>query len=591
MKAKFNANEQINMYSHLYNRLCYDLLKEPLFQSFGLELSAAVIVFETDDNFALKGATFGYFNPIDSTIHINIQDPFFTVCQNDLERKTKLVFILFHEMYHKVLLHGTRADKREHTLWNIAADFEVHNMMYLYKEVCTNDNASNFINEFKNIETMLHKCEDKNYEGNPELGEYCFMFDKHYLNKVAEEIYNDLMKSKKISQKSFSLSMDQMMGKDNNKQNQSSNVNQSDNESESDDTDSNSNDNSKNQSGKKSNNKNSKNQSGNDNKQDQSNGDKNQSDNNKKQNQTEGDNSDDGQPVKKVQGQNSNNGGGQAGGNNVVVTTTTYELPNGKKITSTNIEWPDMDKISKEYQKSKDQMKQDAENAELRRQVMEQNLKNEVDRSKGNISSCCKDFLKKLFKVKIDWEKILKNSLQTVLTKSDYFSWARPRRTTMTLDLPYLPDVIDDNGAYGKIFICVDQSGSMSDNEFQKIGNIILDAKEHYKKIVVIQHDSDINNVFEFDDINDDTLKNVFTRTSCGGTSHMPVYKYIADDWSNSRYDDENKISAVIVCSDCCSDIQEAQKQLNAEIPMIYLTPEHCKEYCKGIRGQIIEVE
>ncbi len=566
---KFNSVQNLDELSKIYNRMVYDFLKEPLFQSFGLELSAVQIKLEDDNGFCrdLKGKTFAYFNPISNSIHVNIQDPFFLNCNNDLERRAKLCFILFHEIYHKVLLHDVRKGNREHNLFNMAADFEVHNMLYLYKECCIKGQGSALQNEFKILENMLDEINKKSFQPDPEHGKYQFCFDKCYLNNTAEEIYADLLKSKKVQSQSFTLDLNSMGG---------SGQDQDDN----------------NQSGQ---NSDDNNQAGSDNGSDKDQDDNNQSGQNgnskKNQKSKSNGNSNNGQNDnhKQVQGQNANGGNGQTNGNGpqVKVTTTTYTLPSGKTFTSTSIQWPDPNECGI----SKDKQVKDAEARELRRQVMEQNLRKEVERNKGNIGADCMAFLKKLFKVKIDWEKILKTSLQTILTKSDYFSWARPRKTTMTLDLPYLPDVVDDNGAYGKIFITVDQSGSMSDQEFQKIANIILDAKEHYKKIVVLQHDVEINHVFEFDEINEDTLKNVFTRTAAGGTSHHDVFEYIVKDWAETRYDDENKISAVIVCSDCCSDIQDEQKKLPGEIPMIYLVPENCQDYTHGIKGQIIAVE
>ena len=84
-----------------FTKVVYQLLKEKLFVSFGLELTATKILFEDNNSFALVGKTFAYFCPIDDSLHINIEDAFFTKCTSNDMRIAKLIFILFHEAYHK----------------------------------------------------------------------------------------------------------------------------------------------------------------------------------------------------------------------------------------------------------------------------------------------------------------------------------------------------------------------------------------------------------------------------------------------------------------------------------------------------------
>lgn len=533
-KKTLNAIEMKEYFvntKNIFNRLSYDFLNEPLFQSLGLDLSAISVVFEDDNSFSLKDVTFGYFNPVDNSIHINIQHPFFfNVRENLIMFRARLLFILFHEAFHQSLMHTERRNMRLATLWNIAADYEIHNMLWLYKSMTINNIDSMLTKEFEIIENLLNRFHEaaKNKQSNIDKDDpenFVGMFDKKLTGNTAEEIYAIIEQSKKTEEYSFSISGQQGEGEDDSNNNNDSN--------DSNDTNG------------KSKNKKSKNSKFSD-------------------FQENADN------------KNSNN--------TATVTVTTYELPNGQKITTYDIDAPD--------NRSLDEKVNQAEQKELRRQIMQQNIRQEAEkaRQKGNISADCDMLLKKLFKVKVDWAKILKSSLQTILAKSDYFTWARPRRSTMCLDLPYLPDQCDDNSGYGKLYICVDQSGSMSNNDFSKIGNIIIDAKEHYKKIVVIQHDTHINNIIEVEYLDDDLINQIFTRTSCGGTSHKDVFEHIMADFVKNKYNDEENISAVIVCSDCCSDIQTEQKKLAASIPMIYMCPEDSINYTDGIKGKIIAV-
>ena len=213
----------------------------------------------------------------------------------------------------------------------------------------------------------------------------------------------------------------------------------------------------------------------------------------------------------------------------------------------------------------------------------------EAEKQKGNISGKCETFLKKLFKIKIDWQKILKSSLQTILCKCDSFTWARPRTSMYAMDI-YLPDIDTNNEKYGTLIVARDESGSMSDDEVAKCGAIIADAKEHYKKIIILKHDTEIQYEGEFEDLNDDVIKMLCTRATCGGTSHKAVFDYITNYYRRNRYD-EDAISCVILMTDCCSDIQDTQSVIPSDVPMIYLVPEAGLNYTKGINGKIIPIE
>ena len=558
-----------NDFEKNFTKVVYQLLKEKLFVSFGLELTATKILFEDNTQFALIGKTFAYFCPIDDSLHINIEDPFFTKCTSEDMRIAKLIFILFHEAYHKTLMHHERAGSKDHSIWNIACDYEVHNMLYLYEECCCADSGNSLKSFFEKIREMLRKWNDKNYKPDPKNGEYGCLFDESLLENIAEEIYVMIMSTAKTEQHSFSMSLSQMMN-GNNTQNQQGLQNQSQSGNIQDNSGS---------SGNSDNNNNNK--------------DNNDSQNDSEDNGNESENGSESQKAGKT-GKMKDQAGSSKGNvdsNSVKITETTYTLPNGKKHTAISIEWPDQNQLPADMQKSNEQQKIDKDNKELRKQLMEQNIRQAVERNKGNMSAKCEMFLKKLFKIKVDWEKILKSSLQTILTKSDYFTWAKPRMSVYSsLDM-YLPSICEDSQEYGTLIVARDESGSMSDEEVAKCGAIIADAKEHYKKIIVLKHDTEIQYEGEFEELNDDVIKMLCTRATCGGTSHKEVFEYINKYWKDTRLDDEKKISCVILMTDCCSDIQQYQNLVPSEIPMVYLVPEAGMSYTKDIRGKIIPIE
>ena len=552
-----------------FTRVVYQLLKEKLFVSFGLELTATKIIFEDNKTFALVGKTFAYFCPIDDSLHINIEDAFFTKCVSEDMRIARLIFILFHEAYHKTLMHHEREASRDHSIWNIACDYEVHNMLYLYEECCISDNNNSLKCYFEKIREMLKKWNDKNYEPDPKNGEYGCLFDENLLDNIAEEIYVMIMNTADVKQTSYNMSLSEMMSGSNNQ----SNSGNSGNDGDKDDN---------------SNNGNGSDSSEND-------GDMSESasgEAGESVGEAEGEGNSNGSNGKSKSMKPGKNSSGSGNSGNVVkVTETTYTLPNGKKHTAVSIEWPEQNQLPADMQKSKEQQKIDKDNKELRKQLMEQNIRQAAERNKGNMSAKCESFLKKLFKIKIDWEKILKSSLQTILTKSDYFTWAKPRMSVYSsLDM-YLPSICEDSQEYGTLIVARDESGSMSDEEVAKCGAIIADAKEHYKKIIVLKHDTEIQYEGEFEELDDDVIKMLCTRATCGGTSHKEVFEYINKYWKDTRLDDEKKISCVILMTDCCSDIQEYQDLVPSEIPMVYLVPECGMSYTKNIRGKVIPIE
>ena len=107
----------------------------------------------------------------------------------------------------------------------------------------------------------------------------------------------------------------------------------------------------------------------------------------------------------------------------------------GKTIKTTNVEFS-----GKPKNISKDDIKNRENNELTRHTLMKNNLQKYVERNKGNLPNNITSFLRKLFHVKIDWKKILRNSLQTILEKADYFTWAKPRTSLFALNnMPYLP--------------------------------------------------------------------------------------------------------------------------------------------------------
>lgn len=516
---KIRGNDQL--FEKMYCQIGFNFMKDKMFIPIGLELANTNVYFEHDENFMLKDMTFGYYDPITNSIHVNIDDPFFTHCTDNNAKESKLVFILFHEIMHKILMHTPqRLKNRNPNLWNIAADFEVHNMLYTYIEVSQNIMSLNF-NYIKN---MMDKCDDmvRNKKQNDSRENPTFMFNKDYMDKIAEEIYEMIENSKEVKRNTFTMNFP-MNG----------NGGEGDGE---DDSEGEGNENQQNQQ--------------------QKNGKKNQQKKNK--------------------------------GVEVEVEEVTYKLPNGQEVKDINVKWPDNESLPKEMQRD---LEKDNNSKSLNKSLMENTFAEMTkdDRNAGNMSAACKRFLKKLFHIKIDWEKILRNSLHSILEKADYFAWNKVRTSTFLLPgMSYLPDIVEEETKCGTLIVARDESGSMSDEEIAKAAQIIAEAKEHYQKIVVIKHDTKIGAVKEFEEMDDDVVKFIYTRHSDGGTSHKEVFEYV------KKYQEEHtneEISCFIGITDLYSDVETTQDILPSKIPVIWLTPISAYSKIQGIKGKIIPVE
>lgn len=510
-----NKNTELkNQYYNWVMKIQFAFLENDLFQPIGLELSCAEIVLETSDDYFFKelGKTnigeknfpLAFYRNDDDSIHIFIDHESFKKRESDSEKMAFLMFLLFHEANHRLLMHTKRAKEKDPNLYNIAADMEIHNMFYVYNELMKHNNkySSSLIYQMtKNyvVDFLFKKTDINKQEG---------LFEEEFLQNTAEEIYSMLQNSSKIEESEFEIQMNSEISSNSNNSNSS----------------------------------------------------------------------------------NSNNGV------KIKVKKITYKSPSKKEYTTTIIESPEKsinDNESDETEKNKETA------AMTRKTLMENNLQKEIEKcenenkkfQRGNLSEKCKIFLKKLLHVKVDWKKILRNSLQTALEKSEYFSWASPRTSLFGLQNNlYLPGQIDDECAYGTVIIARDESGSMTDEECKKAAGIIADSKEHYKKIVLIKHDVKITSVNEIEELDDEALKILLKRDTVGGTSHKKVFQFIRDYEKNNK--ENERISCCIFITDMMSDIKQTQDIIPSYIPKIWLTPPSSAKLFDGsVSGKIIPIE
>ena len=119
-----------------------NFIESPLFQPVGLELSCTALVLETKCDCQIAhgdvpedSLPIAYYRPGTDSIHVFIEHSAFRKRESDQEKYAFLMFLLFHEANHRLLLHIRRGKGKDATLWNIAADMEIHNMLYVYYEI------------------------------------------------------------------------------------------------------------------------------------------------------------------------------------------------------------------------------------------------------------------------------------------------------------------------------------------------------------------------------------------------------------------------------------------------------------------------
>ena len=203
---------------------------------------------------------------------------------------------------------------------------------------------------------------------------------------------------------------------------------------------------------------------------------------------------------------------------------------------------------------------------------------------RGHSSMESRKFLDLLCGAKVDWKRILRDSLNRALDRSAELTWGKPKLSWLVNAdrLPYLPNYAEEP-RLGTVIISIDESASMSDRAVTRAIDIVCQARDKYKKIYVIKHDVDVAWTREYEDIGPYEKKILLERRHSGGTSHTNVFKEIM---RYARSHEGDIVSAYIGITDMESDIPECQDLLPGSIPRIYLTD--ATSLPKGIIGKVI---
>lgn len=436
--------------------------------------------------------------------------------------RTYMFFSIHHEVMHDLLMHSQRCGGRNHKIFNIAADIETHNVLKEMLEHCakiehTFGDISDRLNKTifdKDID--LDNVEEEMGDDKKQKARICY--SGAHKNKMAEEIYEDIIKGAKIESKKFKISFQDFMDYING---ESCSL-----------------------------------------------GDEGLD----KENEKRGGEKKCGK-CKKCKGEKNDDKDVK----DVEIEIDDIILRNGRKISDTKIKLPAGYKVKLD----KDGNPEVEVNGKKIKIVHINAFKHAI----GNTTMNLKEMIKKIYKVKLDWKKITKDSLHSVLEDSVFMTWGKPRYCYFSSDTPYLPNT-DIEEKFGTIAFLVDESGSMSDDEISQAADIIKQSKSYYKKILVIKHDTDVGWEKEFDEMSDGVLQEIMVRRKCDGTSHEDAFNHVV---AYEKAHPESMISCIVCCTDMESDIPQCQ-HIVQKYPKIYIVKKQGVSR-DNIQGKIIEID
>lgn len=192
------------------------------------------------------------------------------------------------------------------------------------------------------------------------------------------------------------------------------------------------------------------------------------------------------------------------------------------------------------------------------------------------------------------YEKVLKRSsisskilkkIKEILTSIDSdIGYNRSRRSYTKRNKIFhkFPGVIETKKIINKLYLVVDESGSMTDEELSKVIYGVYDIVSRHliniKKVTLIRHDIDI--------LVDENLQNFreYKRKKSGGTSHSKVYEWLVN--AKKKEDD-----ICIFITDGYSDISELDWSKIHNKKIWIITEEENKEQVEKIShiGSVID--
>lgn len=182
----------------------------------------------------------------------------------------------------------------------------------------------------------------------------------------------------------------------------------------------------------------------------------------------------------------------------------------------------------------------------------------QVAKARGKLPGNIELFISDIIAPKVDWRTVLWPFI-TNLSTTDY-SWRKPNRAYISED-EYLPSMYEE--CCGKIAVCIDTSGSITDEELQQFISEVdaILASSQPEEVVLVQCDTDIRDVTVLPQgsrIKDQDL----SFKGRGGTAFAPAFKRL--------YDEHMDLEAIIYLTDLeCNDFAECEPY--ATVPTLWV--------------------
>jgi predicted metal-dependent peptidase len=144
-------------------------------------------------------------------------------------------------------------------------------------------------------------------------------------------------------------------------------------------------------------------------------------------------------------------------------------------------------------------------------------------KSKGDVPAGIKNWIDKMRKSKVKWERIFHKYVGQAVSKDD-FSYARVQKRMVGQDI-YLPSL--HSHSIGSVIIAIDTSGSIDKKQLEQFAAEINKIRHLVNELTCITCDAVVHEVVKIDKFTDFTKKLKFL--GGGGTSHQPVFKKIKE--------------------------------------------------------------
>lgn len=176
---------------------------------------------------------------------------------------------------------------------------------------------------------------------------------------------------------------------------------------------------------------------------------------------------------------------------------------------------------------------------------------NQGGKLKGYLPGDFVSFIEDAFLVEIPWEDVLEDAILYSAPASTRRSWVMPNFYIRNVKVPGK----NSNRTPYYMYVGLDSSGSMSDDDLRTAIGILMGSARHFKSLYVIVHD-----VYVVDEIDITTLSehSIFEKLSAikgrGGTSHREIFDLLEDRVQ------EEKVSSILFFTDYYSDVERIYK-------------------------------